>query len=51
MQTSAPFRTTLLAAACIVAALGSGTQPADAGYIQTNLVSNIPVLAGFTDRS
>jgi uncharacterized protein (TIGR03118 family) len=48
MQPSALFRTALLAAG-VVAALGSGTQPTKAGYIQTNLVSDIPGLAIITD--
>src|SRR3954471_3701773 len=47
MQKSALFRTTLLAAG-VVAALGSGIQPAEAEYIQTNLVSNIQGLATLT---
>ncbi|MFL5253855.1 MAG: TIGR03118 family protein, partial [Rhodopila sp.] len=47
MQKSALFRTTLLAAG-VVAALGSGIRPAEAAYIQTNLVSNIPGLATLT---
>lgn len=48
MRVSALFRTTLCAAG-VVAALGSGLQPAEAGYIQTNLVSDIPNLALLTD--
>src|SRR5829696_4810036 len=48
MQTSALFRTTVLAAG-VVASLGSGMQPAGADYIQTNLVSDIPGLAIITD--
>lgn len=48
MQSSTLLRTTLLAAG-MVAALGSGIQPAEAGYIQTNLVSDIPGLATVTD--
>jgi hypothetical protein len=48
MQPSALFRTALLAAG-VVATLGSGTQPAEAGYIQTNLVSDISGLATLTD--
>src|SRR4051794_39850055 len=47
MQKSALFRTTLLAAG-VVASLGSGIQPAEAEYIQTNLVSNIQDLATLT---
>jgi uncharacterized protein (TIGR03118 family) len=48
MQKSALFRTTLLAAG-VVASLGSGIQPAEAAYVQTNLVSDIPGLAIITD--
>src|SRR6478736_6536989 len=47
MQKSALFRTTLLAAG-VVASLGPGIQPAEAEYIQTNLVSNIQGLATLT---
>src|SRR3954454_362434 len=48
MQKSALFRTMLLASG-VVAALGPGIQPAEAEYIQTNLVSNIKDLATITD--
>src|SRR3954454_14878723 len=48
MQASALFRTMLLASG-VVAALGSGIQPAEAAYIQTNLVSDIPGLATITE--
>lgn len=48
MQRSDLFGT-MFSAACVVAALGTGIQPAKAGYIQTNLVSDIPGLAIITD--
>jgi uncharacterized protein (TIGR03118 family) len=48
MHSSALFRATFLAAG-VVAASGAGTQRAEAGYIQTNLVSDIPGLALITD--
>src|SRR3954469_20921441 len=48
MQKSALFRTMLLASG-VVASLGPGIQPAEAEYIQTNLVSNIKDLATITD--
>jgi len=44
MRKSAPFKTALLTAG-VVAALGSEGQPSGAGYIQTNLVSDIANLA------
>jgi uncharacterized protein (TIGR03118 family) len=48
MQPSALFRTTLLVAG-VAAALGSGIQPVKAGYLQSNLVSDIPGLAVILD--
>src|SRR3954453_2023208 len=48
MQASALFRTMSLASG-VVAALGSGIHIAEADYIQTNLVSNIPGLATITE--
>src|SRR4051794_29956442 len=48
MQASALFRTMFLASG-VVAALGSGIHTAKAGYIQTNLVSDIPGLARITE--
>jgi len=48
MQPSALFKPTLLAAG-IVAALGFDLQPVEAGYIQSNLVSDISGLAVISD--
>lgn len=48
MQRAVLLRGTLLAA-CLVGALGCGIHPAEAAYIQTNLVSDIPGLAVITD--
>ena len=44
MRNSARFKTVLLAAG-VAAISGFGAQPSEAGYIQTNLVSDIPGLA------
>ena len=48
MQSAVLFRHTLLTA-CLVGALGYGIHPAEAVYVQTNLVSDIPGLAIVTD--
>jgi uncharacterized protein (TIGR03118 family) len=48
MRKSALFKTAFLSAG-VVAALGFGAQPSRAGYIQRNLVSDIPDLAVVTD--
>jgi uncharacterized protein (TIGR03118 family) len=48
MRMSAPFKTALLAAG-VVAALGFAVQKSEAGYIQTNLVSDLSGLAVITD--
>src|SRR4051794_15751048 len=50
MQRSALIRTTLLATG-VVAALGVGAPRVEAGYVQTNLVSDLPGLAIITDSS
>ncbi|MGE3784261.1 MAG: TIGR03118 family protein, partial [Alphaproteobacteria bacterium] len=48
MQRAVLFRGTLLAA-CLIGALGRGIHPAEAFYVQTNLISDIAGLAIITD--
>ena len=50
MRPSALFRVALLAGG-VAAAIGTGIRPAEADYIQTNLISDIPGLAIITDAA